>query len=214
MLASLRHVPLRMWVGALDELVQIPFTLQHADAVDAAGLRHEFDVFPTADHFALAVNDEYGLAADFLGNRRVARNPARVSYVTNTGMNFPALGYVANKAYWLSQIRNRDPGLGELDAFSHGFGRGDPPVLATQNGVGVLTGGFFPALTFTSQIQKWGQAPAQPRRKRLQLDLTNVERVRVDVQRARIGCRPKLDITSDGPAKVILGGCGRTVSTG
>jgi hypothetical protein len=203
-----------MWVGALDELVPIPTTIAHAEAADAAGLRYTFKNHLLADHLALAVNDEYGPAADFLGERRVVRNPAHVTYVRNPSMDFPKLGFVADHAYWLSGIRTRGAGLGTVDAVSEAFGRGDPPVQATQNGLGTLTGGTFPAIPFARQSQTWGATPSEPKRDRLELDLQNLKRVKVHVRRARLSCHPKLDVTSDGPAKVVLAGCGRKVSVG
>ncbi len=218
MLPSLRHVPIRMWVGALDELVPIPTTIAHAQAADAAGLRYAFDVFTLADHFALAVNDQYEPAAEFLGDRRVVRNPAHVTYVRNPSMDFPGLGFKADHAYWLSGIRVRDEGarggLGRVDAVSEAFGRGDPPVLPTQNTAGVLAGGFFPALPFTEQSQAWGPAPKRPKADELVLDLANIDRIRVHVRRARLSCDPEIEVTSNAPAQVILVGCGRKIAVG
>ena len=211
MLPSLRHVPVKMWVGTADELVPIATTIAHAQAADDAGLRYEFDIFTLADHFALAVNDEYGVAADFLGERRVARNPAHVTYVRNPSMDFPELGFVADHAYWLSgiQVRNEgaNDGLGLVDAISQAFGRRDAPVEPTEAGAGVLEGGLFPAFPFTEQSQSWGAARAAPKRDKLVLRLTNIARVRVDARRAGISCNPRADIESDGPAEIVLVGC-------
>ncbi len=217
MLPSLRHVPLRMWVGTLDELVPIASNIAHAQAADDAGLRYTFDIFTLADHFALAVNDEYGPAADFLGERRVARNPAHVTYVRNPSMDFPKLAFKADHAYWLSGIRVREPGandgLGRVDAVSGAFGRGDPAVGATQTApLNLLEGGTFPAFPFSEQSQAWGAAPKMPKRDRLDLELTNLNRVRVHVKRAKLSCDPKVNATSDGPARVVLVGCGRSVA--
>lgn len=58
-----------------------------------------FDLFTTADHFALAVNDRHAPVASFLGTFEVRRNPAHVSYVVNPKMDFPAAGTVADHAY-------------------------------------------------------------------------------------------------------------------
>ena len=218
MLPSLRHVPVKMWVGTADELVPIATTIAHAQAADDAGLRYEFDVFATADHFALAVNDEYGPAADFLGERRVVRNPSHVTYVRNPTMDFQKVKFKADHAYWLSGIRVRDEGandgLGRVDAVSHGFGRGDAPVQATQNSAGVLTGGFFPAMTYLEQSQAWGKVPKAAKDDKLDLDLTNLSRVRVHVKRARLSCDPTMTVTSDGPVTVVLAGCGRSLPFG
>ena len=214
MLPSLRHVPLEMWVGTLDELVPIPTTIAHAQAADDAGLRYAFQNHVAADHFALAVNDQFAPAAEFLDERRVVRNPAHVTYVRNPSMDFPKVGFVADHAYWLSGITTRGGGLGRVDAVSEAFGKGDPPVQPTQFGAGFLTGGDLGPIPFTRQSQAWGAAPSHPKRDRLHLDLQNLKRLRVHVKRARLSCHPKLEIESDGPAKVRLAGCGRKVSVG
>src|SRR6476659_1740836 len=94
-------------------------------------------------HLQLAINDEYGPAADFLGSHRVKRNPAHVTYVLFPERNHEELGVVGDHAYWISDLtlRNEGDGDGQIDALSHGFGLGDPPVSAPQAGVGTLTGG-------------------------------------------------------------------------
>jgi hypothetical protein len=38
---------------------------------------------------------------------------------------------------------------------------------------------------------------------------TNVRAVTVDTRRARVSCAPKLNVKSDGPIDVVLGGCGK-----
>jgi hypothetical protein len=145
----------------------------------------------------------------------VHRNPPHVTYVVNPKMNFPRAGTVANHAYWLSGLRLRDTGgaapLGEIDALSAGFGRGDPTPGPTQHGAGVLTGGRLGAMPFTSQSKSWGNTPRTPRRNRLQLKAENLSHVVVHPRRARLTCHPKLDVTTDGPVSVRLAGCGRTL---
>ena len=220
MLPSLRHVPLMIWNGVEDELVPVAGVQAHIDALDALEYRYVFDLFTLTDHFALAVNDEYGPAADFLGERKVVRNPARVTYVRNPSMDFAGLGTKADHAYWLSGIHVRNEqangGRGTVDAFSHGFGRGDPPAQPTQRSAGTLTGGqFYPdpaGAPYTRQSRGWGDAPGIERRRRLDLTLTNIDRVRVHMRRARLGCNANVDLESDGPARVVLVGCGRSVT--
>jgi hypothetical protein len=217
MLPSLRHVPLMIWNGVFDELVPVSGVLAHVEALDALEYRYVFDLFTLTDHFALAVNDEYGPAAEFLGDRRVKRNPAHVTYVRNPSMDFPGLGTKADHAYWLSGIRVRDKnvntGRGTVDAFSHAFGRGDPPAGETQNGAGTLDGGqLYPSAPYTRQSRAWGRAPRQAKRQRLDITLTNIDRVRVHMRRARLSCDARIELEADGEAEVVLVGCGESLA--
>lgn len=216
MLPSLRHVPLMIWNGVFDELVPVAGVLDHVEALDQLEYRYVFDLFTLTDHFALAVNDEYGPAADFLGERKVVRNPAHVTYVRNPSMDFPRLGTRADHAYWLSGIRVRDEaandGRGAVDAFSYGFGKADRAAEETQNSAGTLEGGqFYPSAPYTRQSRGWGEAPAAKARQRLELTLTNLDRVRVHMRRARLDCDADVEVESDGPARVVLVGCDRSV---
>jgi hypothetical protein len=86
---SLRHIPFMMWVGSTDQLVPISGTVAQAEGFDALQYRYIFDVFSPADHFTLAINDQFGPAAEFLGTDKVVRDPAHVTYVLNPKMDFP-----------------------------------------------------------------------------------------------------------------------------
>jgi hypothetical protein len=215
MLPSVRNVPFLIWNGTADELVPVAGAVSQAQTFDDLGYRYEFDLFTVGDHAQLAINDQYAPAAEFLGTHQVHRNPLHVTYVVNPRMSFPRAGTVANHAYWLSGLRLRDAGggapLGEVDARSAGFGRGDPTPGPTQHGVGVLTGGDLGAMPFTSQSKSWGSAPPTGKRNLLHLRAENLSRVVVHPRRARLTCHPELDVTTDGPVSVRLAGCGRTL---
>ena len=213
MLESVRHIPFLIWNGTIDELVPVAGATAQAQTFDDLGYRYIWDLFTTSDHFALAVNDEFGPAADFLGAATVKRNPAHVSYVVNPKMDFANVGTVADHAYWLSGLRLRDASsddaIGKVDAISHAFGKGDPTPSATQLGGGTLTGGNLGPLAYTEESKSWGDAPDAQKRDRLDLDLTNLDRVVVHTDRAKLSCDPDLDVTTDGPVTVVLAGCGR-----
>jgi hypothetical protein len=217
MLPSLRNVPILVWNAALDELVPVAGVLAQVQRLNQLGYRYTFDLFTTSDHLALATNDNFQPAANFLGTATVDRNPPHVTYVVNPGMDFPEVGTVADHAYWLSGLRLRDASgdapLGKVDARSEGFGEDDPPHGATQLGAGVLTGSNL-AMPYTEESRSWGPAPSAPVRDVLHLDLTNLDRVVVNVARARLDCHPNLDVTTDGPATVRLrgGGCDRELA--
>jgi hypothetical protein len=67
-------------------------------------------------------------------------------------------------------------------------------------------------IAYTSNYQTWSAAPAAPVADQLDLKLTNVGAMTVDVSRAHLDCNVKLNVTTDGPVAVTLGGCSNTVS--
>jgi hypothetical protein len=213
-LVSLRNTPLLAWNAAGDELVNINTSEQAVKDNTAAGIRFEEDKFLTADHLTLAANDEYGPGAAWLGTQRVDRNPYHVTFVVDPTEDNVKATTVADHAYWVSGLRTRKAGLGSVDAVSGAFGVTDAKVLPVQNGAGALVGGEIPALAFVSRSQQWGTfgkaAPADA----LQLAVTNLRSVVVDVARARLSCAAKLSVKTDGPVTVTLAGCGKTLRFG
>ena len=213
MLASVRNVPFLIWNGAADELVPVAGPTAQAQTFDELGYRYTFDVF-TADHFLLAINDEYSPVAEFLGTDEVDRNPHHVSYVVNPAMDFANVKAVADHAYWLSGMRLRDGSgdapLGEVDAVSHGFGVTDPEPTATRNGGGSLNGGAVGAIPYTEQAKDWGEPGTAEPRDVLELDATNLSKLVVNPKRARLSCDAEIEATTDGPLTLKLAGCGRT----
>jgi predicted esterase len=218
MLSSVRHIPFLIWDGAEDQLVPVPGPVEQARTFDDLGYRYAFDLFGTADHFALAVNDQFAPAADFLGTRRVRRKPAHVSYAVNPTMDFPKAGTVADHAYWLSGLELRDAGgeapLGLVDARSAAFGEGDPPATPTQHTAGTLSGGNLGSMAYSEQSKAWGKAPSRPERDVLRIEAENLSRIVVHPKRAELTCGAKLRVTTDGPLDVKLAGCDRTASFG
>ena len=199
---SLRNTPIMAWAASADELVNIAFTEQAVADMEAAGLRFEADLFEAADHLTLATNDEYGPAAEFLGEHRVNRDPPHVTYVVEPGSDSKRAGAVADHAYWLSDVRIRDAGaasVGTIDARSEAFGLGDPEPLGVQSGNRTLLGGARGPMPYLHRQQDWGPAPATPKADRLVVRATNVAAATVDARRARLSCNPVLDVQSDGP---------------
>jgi hypothetical protein len=211
LIPSLRNIPVLMWNAAADELVPPTDYLPTALALDQAGYRYELDVF-SGEHLTLVANDQYAPAAEFLGTAKVDRNPAHVTYVADPSLDHADLGFVADHAYWLSGLRSRSPGQGTVDAFSHGFGTGDPVASATQLGAGTLAGGNLGTLAFTRQFKTWGPVPPIAAADRIDLTATNVAAVTINPKRAGVDCNVDLRVTSDGPLTVSLAGCKRTVS--
>jgi pimeloyl-ACP methyl ester carboxylesterase len=216
--ASLRNVPFRIWVASSDEIVPTPGTLPIAQTMDSLGYRYEYDAFAPAEHLTLAVDDQYGPAAEWLGDRRTNLDPRHVTYSYNPTMDFPAAGTAAGHAYWISGVELRDgtgdPPVGTIDVRSRGFGTGDPPATATTPVAGSLPPGNLGVLAYAGQARSWGRAARTPKADRLDITATNVKRVTIDPRRARVTCRARLAVKSDGPLTVRLAGCGRARKAG
>ena len=214
---ALRNVPVMAWVGAADEGNGPTVTQQAIASLEAHGLRFIYDLFLTADHLTLYTNDEFAPVAEFLGEHRVDRDPPHVSYVVNSKEQFPDAGVVADHAYWLSDLRVRDA-VGDpratVDARSEGFGRRDGEPLGTATSTGVLEGGRKGPMPYRRSRQDWGPAARTARRDVLVLSAKHLASVTVDMRRARLSCGARLDVTTDGPLTVRLGGCGRTRAFG
>jgi hypothetical protein len=232
-LASMRNLPVLMWNNSGDELVNASDYMQTEQELQSLGYRYQLDIYqPCAstlcsalfpDHLELAVNDEFAPAAAFLGDATVDYNPAHVTYVVDGARNYPKYGIVGNHAYWVSGLTlrsqshtssNGDP-IGEIDAFSHGFGVGDATASGMQGPTpGTLTGGNMGPLQYAALSQTWGATPSAPRSDTIDIDATNIATAAIDVHRADVDCNVKLNITSDGPITVTLPGCGRAVRAG
>jgi hypothetical protein len=212
MLASVRNIPFLIWNQTSDELVPIAGVREQVKTFDALGYRYEFDEFHAGDHLALAINDEFGPAAAFLGTDTVQPNPPHVSYAYNPTMDFPADGTTAGHAYWVYGVQLRDGSgttpLGTIDVRSEGFGVGDAPASLTQHGAGALNGkeGKAP-LAYTSESKTWGAAPSASSSNTLDITATNIAHVTIDGKRAKVSCNPHLNLTSDGPITVTVADC-------
>ncbi len=225
-LASFRNLPVLMWNNVADELVPFPEYTATAAKLASLGYRNELDIYRpcasagcspiTPNHLELAVNDEYGPAAAFLGTAKVDRSPPRVTYAVDPTRDHANLGVVANHAYWVSGVKLRGSGDAQIDASSKGFGVGDPPVTSIPLGsLGTLTGGHLGPIQFARQGQSWGAAPVTPKADAIDITATNVAAATIDPRRARITCNASVQIRrSDGPIAITLAGCGRMVRAG
>jgi hypothetical protein len=215
MLGNLRNLPIRMWNMVADEEVPIDGPEQTAKTLDGLGYRYELDEFAPGEHNTFALNDEYGPAAAFLASDSVSVNPAHVSYSIDPTLDAPADGLVADHAYWVSGMRVRAAGsMGSIDAFSRGFGTGDPAPSGTQRGAGTVMGGMLPALAYVSQSQTWGPVPATAASDALDLNATNLATATVDPARAHLDCNARVNLKTDGPVTITLAGCGRAITAG
>ncbi|MFL5861419.1 MAG: prolyl oligopeptidase family serine peptidase [Solirubrobacteraceae bacterium] len=152
-------------------------------------------------------------SAAFLGDAKVNPNPPHVTWVLDQAMNEPQWGLTSNHVYWLSGIQLRDatgslgPELGKVNAFSHGFGLADPQANPPQT-----TSGTSGSFVYTGQVRTWQAPKPIPATDELDLKLTNIRTVTVNVRRAHLICGARVNVRSDGPARIRLAGCRRTIT--
>jgi predicted esterase len=209
---SMRNVPVMAWHGQNDELAN-PATVEAAFAVaEQAGIRYDHWVFAPAGHITIGNNDEFGPAVQFFGDHTVDRDPAHVTYVFNPAEDPKALS-ATDHAYWLSGLKlSAGKSSGKIDARSRAAGVGDPPVEPVKPSAGTLNGGSHGPLPYTRRTIEWGPAPKQAKANALDLTTTGLSAVTVDAPRAGVGCDAALNVKSDGPLKVTLGGCDVTTT--
>jgi hypothetical protein len=200
---NLRNIPILMWNAVPDELVGPELYVPTQQALDGLDYRYELDVFPTAEHLTLAINDEYAPAAAFLGTTEVDRDPAHVTYSFDPSDDNSGLQLVGDHAYWAYDLNPTAAGTASLDVFSHGFGTGDPTASATQTGSGTLTGGSIGPLAYASQSKTWGATPSIPVEDKLDIDATNLSSITINATRAKVTCNAQLNFTSAPPHPTV-----------
>ncbi len=208
-LASLRHVPVMMCNSTFDELQPVVSTEGTVTALSDLGYRYDVLRFETWDHLSPSTNDFYPFGEEFLGGARVERNPAHITYVLAPAEDEARVDVIADKAYWLSGLRLRDPaaGLGSIDARTEGLGLAEPVVLAPVQTNGLLTGGYLEPAPFTRRVLEWMPAMPAPVRNHLVIRASNIAALTVHPQRAGLDCNAEIELDSDGPVDIRLAGC-------
>ncbi|MFC4439818.1 MULTISPECIES: carboxylesterase family protein [Natrialbaceae] len=124
---NLRHVPLLVWAGMLDELVPYPGVRNYRDRLVEHGYRHRLDSFPQDDHFTFFGHDEWGPGRDYLGDASVERRPARVTYRAVPEFGNERYDISHDGAYWVREIAvDDDAADGAVDALSLTDGYAEP----------------------------------------------------------------------------------------
>lgn len=209
MVASWRHVPMYVQMGAYDTICSANADDQILAKIDQLGYRYEWRQYPTT-HSSFGWQD----MGNFLRGARVDPNPPHVTYVYNLKASETKWGLNADHAYWLSGLELRDESgdapMGTIDVFSHGFGIGDPsPQLAQPiAGMGqVLVQAPVSLVPWEGLKRQWDPALKTPVKDVLDITAMNIREVTIDVRRARVSCDPKLNVDSDGPITIRLAGC-------
>ena len=193
---NVRHVPGSMLFGVQDELVQVPSAEEMRKQFLAGDSSFRWWQHSAADHFVLAVADDWRKEAAYSEGQRRVSDPGRVTYRTATFLDSPEHGVRHDRAYWVSGVRPRGTGYADTDLTSAGCGA---PVLTKSQALGA---GPDPV----PYVQD-GQDAAYtrgPRAARLTGTLAGVAALTVDVRRACLPGAFTYAITSDGPAVLTL----------
>lgn len=204
-LVNLRWVPTYLASGGLDELVPVTTHQEQADALDALGYRYRWLVYPGMDHVAYELADSFADAARYMGDARRVRRPGHVTFRWTPRSTHPDLGIGTTGAYWLRGLKARRTAVdAQVDAVS--AARPVRPVTSIRNRSVDPTNAPGPAVVTELSWQRGTTAPAP--RPRLRLRLSNVAALRVLLADAgfRRGARGVLDVSTDGPTRIRLGG--------
>jgi hypothetical protein len=209
LLPSLRNVPVMMWTSLFDELQPVISTEGTISALDDLGYRYDVYRFETWDHLTPSTYDYYQPGADFLGEARVERNPAHITYVLSPAEDEARVDVIADRAYWLSGLTLRDPaaGSGRIDVRSEGLGVAARQPLAAIQSNGILQGGNHEPAPYSRRVLEWSPVQPAPAADRLQITSRNIATVTIEPARAGVSCAAEQIIDSDGPLQVTLAGC-------
>ena len=194
-LENARNVPYLNVVAGQDEFVPYPGTYAQNLGMPQAGIRgfeqlgyrYRFVTYTPAEHATLAIlSYDVPMAASFLGDARVDRDPTHVTFTYAPGTDDRRLGLVHNHAYWVSSVELADPARGTpipkatVDAVSEATGWADAQPSSDEIAYGTEP------LSYVSVSRGWHQPQRIRPRNRITLNLSNVGSLRLDLGRAGI----------------------------
>lgn len=212
-LENVRNLPFLNLNAVQDELVPYPGPQAQNlgnlatgnPGFEQLGYRYRFQSFTDAEHYTLFLLDNYPMAASFLTDTQVDRNPYHVTFSYLPAEDTPEYGIVHDHAYWVSGLKVVEAGTadapekGTVDAFSHACGLGDPASTVGASG------GVIP-LPYVEVNRSWGVPPLIVAENKLKLTLSNLSAATLDLQRAGLSTASPLllDITASSAGILTL----------
>lgn len=207
LLPNARWTPAYIAHGALDELVPVTSVLEQVGELDRLGFRHHFKLFPAEDHMVFAVQDGFSAAAASMAGAARKTDPGQVTLVFYPHASRADYGLGPTGAWWVRTPtgRNTAPGiLARVDASS--LARPDPLATPVRSRTVTVPGDPTPSI---DHDLSWALAPAAAPANRVDVTLTNIASVDVDLAGAGIptGTSATVSIEStDGPSTLRLTG--------
>jgi pimeloyl-ACP methyl ester carboxylesterase len=201
---SARNLPFVISQGAIDELAPLTGALPDFERFRSLGYRVRFELYPTADHLAYPVFDDFAEQATQMDGPPIVSNPAHVTYAWYPSLDRPDLGIGSTGAYWIRDTKGRDLALGavsRVDAVSSALTT--RAVSPTTTVSPLLSGDPFPGVAID---QQWVLGAASPAHPDIAVALANVASLGIDVARAGFTCcRPgRIHVTSDGATTITV----------
>lgn len=193
---NLRRVPTFMLYSGADELVHVNTAVAMDNAFKATDNVFTFYTHPAAEHLTYAALDDWRKESADSKGLTLVHNPPRVTYRTAAFLDDPALGIVHDRAYWVSDIRQRKAAYEDVDLTTFACG-GSVPVTATGTGSG------SDPVPWTSDFRRQTGLKALPKRAALEGTLSNVASLTIDAGPTCLkDTALSYQIKSDGPAAV------------
>jgi predicted esterase len=206
-----RWLPFAIHQGVVDELVPVASVVAQSQEFDKLGYRYRLQLYPTGDHLASSVVDPIYLGdeASQMGAGTREQNPGHITYAWYPHLARPEWGIGPNGAWWVQDVAAADGGPGKMAHIDATSGaRPEPAVTSTTQQ------GFDPPAAGAAFTERtWHDGATPPRTTQLQLTLTNVSALAVDL--AGAGFRPAESgaaaVTSDRPTRLVLKGLADTM---
>jgi pimeloyl-ACP methyl ester carboxylesterase len=218
LLENLRHVPLGIFHGNLDELVPYSGVARQAERLSQLGYRFRFYSFPNYEHFTHPAVDQWAEAARYEHSFVRDANPARVTYkrdmpferatesVQAEGLN---LNFDFDGAYWVSGLTPTDSenGVASVDARSLAIAE-EPTIAIPEAGGPAALGQTGP---FVMKGLAWLTDPlgaASETANGFEATLTGASAVQLDLIRMALDPAGQISgtVSADAPLELRLGG--------
>src|SRR3954454_7957773 len=195
---NLRRVPTFMLYSGADELVHVNTALAMQSAFQASDDIFTFYFHPAAEHLTFAGLDDWRKEAADTKGLSLVHDPPRVTYRTATFLDDPAHGIVHDRAYWVSEIRQRKAAYEDVDLTTYACG-GSVPVTETGTSQG------DDPLPWNADFRKQTGLKNLPKRNALEGSLGNVASLSIDAGATCLKDKSlTYDITTDGPATIAF----------
>jgi dienelactone hydrolase len=210
------NLPFEINNGGADELVPAAGAQEQARTFRTVGNQHLFFFYPSADHFALILADEWGHTRDWMERfPRRDLEPTEVRYRRYPSMDLPQHGLRFDGAYWVDGMVVRSPGdtcdpgttsceeaSGLVEAFTEGHGRDRATTQAVQFA--------YPGPPFPATVEGTNRVPggSKPVKNSFEATFSNLGGVAFEVDRMALDPAQRLmaRLTGDGPMTLTLRG--------
>jgi pimeloyl-ACP methyl ester carboxylesterase len=198
LVGSLRHVPMAALYSGADELVHVQTGLDLRQTLSDLHVPSIFYFHPAADHVTYMLTDDWTKESMASADDTLVHDPAHVTFETARNLYEPDLGLVPDHAYWVSAIVPAADGAATVDAVSLGCGV-DEPQTADAPGVGT-----DPVPWESNEVRVTG-VTHRPAANRLELSLTNVASLHIDLDRACLTASGlDMQVTTEQPTTITF----------